>query len=224
LAAHNINDIDTLAGTSVDDLVEILDLSLDEAEVILQQAKAVIAIRERTQAEADASSGAPTEGEEHIHAVSVEMDESAPEAEAASSDDGETDSTAAGYDEAVEKGSPFANEHDVLAQHSAESVTLTEIDPISEDQLVLEGAGRDLRPDTITPSPDLTSAAAAVAEHLEEEFGEGVLTGDESAIADATAAEVAASADESVSGTADAASSGDSHEDEKHDASPDAAN
>src|SRR6267143_979269 len=47
LAEHNINDIDSLAQTSVDDLVEFLDLSLDEAEVILNAAKAVIAIRER---------------------------------------------------------------------------------------------------------------------------------------------------------------------------------
>src|ERR671933_770276 len=35
LAEHDINDIDALANTSVDDLVEFLDLSLDEAEVIL---------------------------------------------------------------------------------------------------------------------------------------------------------------------------------------------
>src|SRR5213595_3844917 len=49
LAEHGISDIDGLAATTVDDLVEILDLSLDEAEVILEQAKAVIAIRERGQ-------------------------------------------------------------------------------------------------------------------------------------------------------------------------------
>src|ERR1700687_4709 len=47
LAEHGINDIDALAQTSVDDLVEFLDLSLDEAEVILNSAKAVIAVRER---------------------------------------------------------------------------------------------------------------------------------------------------------------------------------
>jgi len=45
LGEHGINDIDALALTSVDDLVEILDLSLDEAEVILGAAKAVIAMR-----------------------------------------------------------------------------------------------------------------------------------------------------------------------------------
>ena len=34
--------------TSVDDLVEFLDLSLDEAEVILNAAKAVVAMRDRS--------------------------------------------------------------------------------------------------------------------------------------------------------------------------------
>src|SRR5436190_5841892 len=79
LSAHDINDIDKLSHTSVDDLVEILDLSLDEAEVILEQAKAVIAIRERgQQAEelAAAEDAEPGTEIEHIHAVSVEPDES----------------------------------------------------------------------------------------------------------------------------------------------------
>src|SRR5215475_8551625 len=48
LAEHGINDIDALAKTSVDDLVEFLDLSLDEAEVILQAAQAVVAMRDKS--------------------------------------------------------------------------------------------------------------------------------------------------------------------------------
>src|SRR4029077_18005664 len=48
LAAHNINDIDTLASTNVDDLVEFLDLSLDEAEIILNAARGVISMRAKT--------------------------------------------------------------------------------------------------------------------------------------------------------------------------------
>src|SRR6266550_441264 len=161
LAEHNINDIDTLANTSVDDLVEILDLSLDEAEVILQQARAVIAIRERSQQLEEAAAAPPVEEgaevlaaeTEHIHAVSVEPDPSAATGEVEPSNE----MTAAGYDEAVERGVPFNNEHEVLAQYAAEPVTLTEIEPLTEDELILEEPGRDLRPDTITPSPDLTS-------------------------------------------------------------------
>src|SRR5678809_987193 len=51
LAEHDINDIDALSQTSVDDLVEFLDLSLDEAEVIIEAAKAVTALRDRNLAE-----------------------------------------------------------------------------------------------------------------------------------------------------------------------------
>src|SRR5882672_5343884 len=48
LGEHGINDIDALAHTSVDDLVEFLDLSLDDAEVILDAARAVIAMRDKS--------------------------------------------------------------------------------------------------------------------------------------------------------------------------------
>src|SRR5580765_6176605 len=46
LAEHGINDIDALAQTSVDDLVEYLDVSMDEAEAILASAKAIVAAKE----------------------------------------------------------------------------------------------------------------------------------------------------------------------------------
>ena len=233
LAGHNINDIDTLAHTSVDDLVEILDLSLDEAEVILDAAKAVIAIRERSQHSEEETAPAGDEfselsaaESEHIHAVSVEPDESIEVGEVEPSDD----MTAPGYDEAVEKGMPFANEHEVLAQYAAEPVPLTEVEPLTEEQLVLEGAGRDLRPDTITPSPDLTSTGAAAVEHvaeISEKISEGILPAEEFAGAEDMALEAAAS--EAYTTTApdsaeDAAQGGSSEEDEKRDASPDAAN
>lgn len=42
LEVHGIMDIETLAATSVDDLVEYLDVSLDEAESIITSAKAVL--------------------------------------------------------------------------------------------------------------------------------------------------------------------------------------
>ena len=78
LAEHNINDIDALAQTSVDDLVEFLDLSLDEAETILNAAKAVVAMRDRSMQgategsdESESESDAATEQ----HAVSAELDE-----------------------------------------------------------------------------------------------------------------------------------------------------
>ncbi|HSK64590.1 MAG TPA: transcription termination factor NusA, partial [Pyrinomonadaceae bacterium] len=104
LAEHGINDIDSLANTSVDDLVEFLDLSLDEAEVILNAAQAVIALRNRNLGEGEAAG--ETEGEElpeRQHAVSAEFDETI----AAGDVEPNPEMTAEGYDEAVQNGVPY---------------------------------------------------------------------------------------------------------------------
>jgi hypothetical protein len=156
LAEHGINDIDALANTSVDDLVEFLDLSLDEAEVILNAAQAVIALRNRN------LEGEAGETEEQ-HAVSAEFDESMDvEVEP------NTDMTAAGYDEAVQNGVPYHAEPDILARDSADPVAVTEVEPLPADEITLMEPGRDLRPDTITPSPDITSSGVAALESVEE--------------------------------------------------------
>jgi transcription termination/antitermination protein NusA len=166
LAEHGINDIDALSQTTVDDLVEFLDLSLDEAEVILNAAQAVVAMRDRSLGEAEATT--EEEVSEEQHAVSVEFDESMEEEVEPS-----LESTAAGYDEAVENGVPFTAEKDILAWESADPVALTEAEPVPLDEIVLQETGRDLRPDTITPAPDITSSAVEAFENVEataEEF------------------------------------------------------
>src|SRR5258708_28660653 len=48
LGEHGVTDIDGLVNTSVDDLVEFLDVSLDEAEKILASGRSVIEIPERS--------------------------------------------------------------------------------------------------------------------------------------------------------------------------------
>ncbi len=165
LAEHGVTDIDGLAGTSVDDLVEFLDVSLDEAETMLEAARAVIAMREqglqpRIEGGEEAEATAPdeTNAESVVqHAASAELDENAPVTEVEPSDE----MTAAGYDEAVEQGVPFSAEQNILAEYSADPVALTEADPITVDELLLQEAGRDLRPDVITPAPDMTLTAMA---------------------------------------------------------------
>jgi N utilization substance protein A len=175
LGEHGVTDIDGLANTSVDDLVEFLDVSLDEAEAMLNAARAVIEMRDKSlQATAeegtelgetaiDAEGAAPVAQ----HAVSAEMDENAVAGEVEPNDD----MTAAGYDEAVEKGRPYSAEPNIRAEYSADPVALTEADPMTVDELVLQEAGRDLRPDVVTPAPDITSTAVADLEaaDLEEE-------------------------------------------------------
>jgi N utilization substance protein A len=208
LSSHGIEDIDTLAATSVDDLVEYLDVSLDEAEVILGAARSIIAARDASRqagpdtatdetgeeaseapaateeemeaveevgaAAADAPAGAesatpdavaeglsePSGEQVEQHAVSAEFDPTIEAGEVEPSDE----MIAEGYDEAVAEGTPFSAEPDILAEESADPVALTEADPMSQDELLLQDAGRDLRPDTITPAPDITSSGAAEIE------------------------------------------------------------
>jgi N utilization substance protein A len=209
LAEHGINDIDALTQTAIDDLVEFLDLSLDEAEVILNAAKDVVAMRDRSlQAEGEEGEEGEAGAEAEAEAAAGEIDEVAT-AVATTSDD---DPTAEGYDEAVEMGVPFGAEPEILAQESADPVALTEAEPISEDELMLQETGRDLRPDTIVPAPDITAAEMAALEGLERFASE-----EEAANAAAEEAQTSAPA------ILDAASS-ESTDDEKQDASPDAAN
>jgi N utilization substance protein A len=154
LGEHGVTDIDGLANTSVDDLVEFLDVSLDEAEKILTAAHAVIEIREKSLQAATEEGAAPdaATGEVEQHAASAELDgTSTAEVEP------NNEMTAAGYDEAVEKDEAS----------STEPVALNAADPISEDELLLQDAGRDLRPDAITPADDLEAA-----EHEEETAAE----------------------------------------------------
>jgi N utilization substance protein A len=214
LAEHGINDIDALTQTSVDDLVEFLDLSLDEAEVILNAAKAVVAMRDRTLGGAEESEAGETALEEgDDNRVAAPENNEADDAAANSAED----ATAAGYDEAVEARDAFIAEPEILAQYSADPVALTEVEATSEDSLLLQEAGRDLRPDTIVPAPDVTSAEAAAIESLDE-F--------ELAGADAALAEAADEMNENEQPTAPAsdAATGESNNEEKQDASPDAAN
>jgi hypothetical protein len=178
LAEHGIDDIDSLSQTSVDDLVEFLDLSLDEAEVILEAARAVIALRDRSLGEGE-EGAAPQEA----HAVSAEFDESMDEEVQPSQA-----MTNEGYDEAVENGVPFTAESEIMARESADPVSLTEIEPLPADEIFLQEAGRDLRPDTITPSPDITSSGVEAFENIEE-----------------TASEILAEEDFASDGTADEA-------------------
>lgn len=222
LAEHGINDIDALTQTAIDDLVEFLDLSLDEAEVILNAAKDVVAMRDKTLQ----GGGEETDGGEVEAAVETDAaEESQGEADASESDEAVTaretsadDPTAEGYDEAVETGVPFGAEPEILAQESADPVALTEAEPISEDELLLQEAGRDLRPDTIVPAPDITAAELAAIESLEG------FAGDEGLAAEETGDEATEEVETSAPAVLEDAASSESTDEEKQDASPDAAN
>jgi N utilization substance protein A len=226
LAEHGIEDIDALAATSVDDLVEHLDLSLDAAEEILSAAKIVISARdakrqagdetgeeeasgeeaaaadstEAPEGEEEAATAAATTEAEQVETAPEETEAATEEAEpaVAEASEGETEmadreeegktveqhafsaeldpdarpgdidppheTTDEGYDEAVRGGTPYSAEANILAEYSADPVAITEADQMTEGELLLQGAERDLRPDTITPAPDITSSGAAYIE------------------------------------------------------------
>jgi hypothetical protein len=165
----------------------------------------------------------PTEADAASGTTPEEPEESASSAEGGTDED----PTAAGYDEAVEKGVPYHAEPEILAQESADPVALTEVEPYTEDELVLQEAGRDLRPDTIVPAPYITSAEAAAIESLDEftaeqaaEAAEAEESNDEVAGDETNATEATQT---SAPAVLDDAASSESTDKEKQDASPDAA-
>jgi N utilization substance protein A len=162
LVDHGVADIEALAHTTVDDLVEFLDVSLDEAETILKAARSVVELRDQSLAASEAE--VPGAEAVEAHAVSAEFDE-----EATGEVEPNDHMTAPGYDEAVEQGEPYSADPNHRAQDSAEPVALTEADPFTVDELILQEAGRDLRPDVVTPAPDITSSALADLEAASEE-------------------------------------------------------
>lgn len=89
LTEKGIADVETLAVTSIDDLVDILDVSLDEAETILASAKAIVeasageaSTEEETPAEAEASDAEAAESEaETTDVAEVASDQAETEAE-----------------------------------------------------------------------------------------------------------------------------------------------
>jgi hypothetical protein len=111
--------------------------------------------------ESDASEAGGEEVEQHAYSAEADPNIDAEEVKPSNA------MTDAGYDEAVELGEPFHAGHDALASDSADPVALSEVEQMSIDQLALQDVGRDLRPDTITPAPGMTSTEAAVLANAE---------------------------------------------------------
>ena len=64
LKAKGVEDVETLAAMSVDDLVDTLDISLDQAERILAAAQSVVDAREAAAAQSDSDAGSEEETDE----------------------------------------------------------------------------------------------------------------------------------------------------------------
>jgi transcription termination/antitermination protein NusA len=127
LKAKGVEDVETLAAMSVDDLVDTLDISLDQAERILAAAQSVVDAREAAAAQNDAADAGGSE---------EETDEPTTTAAAAAGDEetGE-ESAAAGDDEAAEEASADAVEETEQQQQTQ---------PVNNSSDGLGGGGGDV--------------------------------------------------------------------------------
>jgi N utilization substance protein A len=247
LAEHDINDIDALAQTEIDDLAGFLDLSLDEADVILKAAIAVVNMRDKSlagdgeeaagESETEADAGAEMAAAEEVSEVAEDdeavADAVAPEAadegsavedETVAAPESTDDPTEAGYDEAVESRVPFGAEPEIRAQYSADPVALTEAEPFSDDEMLLQETGRDLRPDTIVTAPDISASEEAALEQLREIASDEVLADEFAMNEDNVSSASSGETENSAPAVQEDAASSESIDEEKQDASPDAAN
>lgn len=103
LAEKGITDVEALAAMSVDDLVDSLDVSLDEAEEILRSANSIVDaknIEVTTEAEPDSDS-ASVAAEESSPEVEVAVADSEPEADAEAEAEAEAEAVAVAVAEEV---------------------------------------------------------------------------------------------------------------------------
>jgi N utilization substance protein A len=170
LGEHGVTDIDGLVNTSVDDLVEFLDVSLDEAEKILGAARSVIEIRERNLQPATEEGGeseAAPDAEGETVAASAEPEAEAAVTGAVSSED----PTAEGSDEAVEPLRPDV----ITPAPDAASLAVAELDaPASAEEVAAsaEGDARIAEPPSTETGSALESSSdekAATDESLKDE-------------------------------------------------------
>ena len=175
LNEKGIDDIEKLAALSIDDLVETLDISLDEAEEILASAKAILEARDAKSEEAPAQ-----ESEDLGSDVETEADPASETAEETTEETtvGETDSEETETDEDVEveetadessADETVASETETASNDSDEADEITE-DPTAEgyDEAVAgisnendemaEDDGEDVYDDVETETSEVTDS------------------------------------------------------------------
>jgi transcription termination/antitermination protein NusA len=174
LEEHGITDIETLAATSVDDLVEYLDISLDEAETMINAAKAVIAAALTSAQPADEAASEEAVSDE---AASEEATEKEPE-ESASTEEEEEETPVQPENETVEiaENLSIESEDEALANEDV-STAPDEVAEATEE----EEAGEN---ESIEASENVEEEAAVEEDALndnEEEVEKTDDTSDENA-------------------------------------------
>jgi N utilization substance protein A len=143
LAEKGIEDVEALAATTVDDLVEYLDVSLDEAETILSSAKAIVEARnQEIEPSADggdaAASGETTEGSPVESAAdSAEALSSAPAEESEEQGDATTDD-----DQGAEAEAEVTETEAVETEAAETEATETEAAESEAAEVEVEGSSK----------------------------------------------------------------------------------
>lgn len=151
LAGRGIEDIETLAATSVDELVEILDVSLDESEAVLLSAKEILELKnapdeaagaEETETAAEVVEPDIEEAEaavevsvESVEAKSEDAESETESAEAASVANAQSDADAESKSEENESVDEEAKVDEVKADTAVEEVAAEEV--VAEDAEVV---------------------------------------------------------------------------------------
>ncbi|HMS08843.1 MAG TPA: transcription termination factor NusA [Pyrinomonadaceae bacterium] len=120
LEEKGITDVETLAATTVDDIVDILDVSLDEAERIIGSAAAIVEARNAQIAPAEPESGEATEVVESIEASDEEVADAVADGEQAETVEPVVEETSeeVATDEAVEGAEAPVLADDAVAESS----------------------------------------------------------------------------------------------------------
>ncbi|MGD9587949.1 MAG: transcription termination factor NusA [Pyrinomonadaceae bacterium] len=141
LIEKGINDVEALAQTSVDDLVDALDVSLDQAEVIIASAKAIVEARNR-EVDEPAEAGTPeaAESSEEGHTVETPTSSDADVAGSGISELGESEAS------------------EVVSEPAAAESGEDEISSDAEPEAEISGTEAEIGDDSADESEEVTLA------------------------------------------------------------------
>lgn len=176
LEEKGIKDVEALAATSVDDLVEILDVSLDEAEGIIASATSIV---EAKNAQADAPVEEPA-GEEAA----------AEEAPAGEAETGETEAETPAAEDADPQVTDIEKEEEAVEREAF----AVEREAAAEEEAPVDEAPAEEEPAAESPAEEAVSETETADEpaEAEETAVDETETADEPAEAEETVAEEAA--------------------------------
>ncbi len=150
LAEKGIEDVEALAATTVDDLVEYLDVSLDEAETILSSAKAIVEARNQ---EIEPADGGSAEADAEPVGTSAETESASTDMAAGiteSSDDEGTETAVS--EESVEPA-------EVVTDEAATAETVADAEAGEGDESTLESTVEDESPDAAVDTSETTETS-----------------------------------------------------------------